>query len=318
MDLEDAIQSWLTPSGWRVGAPRLVTWGRDGAFFAMSEYGNVVHQFGNNRGETWNMYKETIEEWKSEKGFQWSGLAFLALDAVNIGQFVAVRRDGTWSGSIENENKDALEEFAQNFRTRVKTKPKDGSKSNSGTSQDDAHNITGKANVKEAKADTRIKVLYENWAQETANIFASASLFLAGPQRKTPANPPVGSPSMTSGAPSPSPALHCTSNSPPRLLNAFPYLPDALTTCPLVACTLLKADIDGVHACQHDVEKLLRGSGLYSYEWLRQERLRWHPDRFGRLCEERWREVGKRMAGEMFKMLSALIDEVERTETEDK
>jgi hypothetical protein len=73
---------------------------------------------------------------------------------------------------------------------------------------------------------------------------------------------------------------------------------------------MLKSDSDSIHACQHDVEKLLRASGLYSYEWLRQERLRWHPDRFGRLCEETWREPGKRMAGEMFKMIHSLMEDL--------
>jgi hypothetical protein len=58
------------------------------------------------------------------------------------------------------------------------------------------------------------------------------------------------------------------------------------------------------------VEKLLKASGLYSYEWLRQERLRWHPDRFGRLCHEDWRETGKKLSGEMFKLMSALIEDI--------
>jgi hypothetical protein len=77
---------------------------------------------------------------------------------------------------------------------------------------------------------------------------------------------------------------------------------------------VLKSDVDGIGACQHDVEKLLKASGLYSYEWLRQERLRWHPDRFGRLCDENWREAGKKMAGEMFKLIHALMEEIKLAE----
>jgi hypothetical protein len=46
---------------------------------------------------------------------------------------------------------------------------------------------------------------------------------------------------------------------------------------------------------------------LYSYEWLRQERLRWHPDRFGRLCAERFREEGKKKAEEMWKICEELM-----------
>jgi hypothetical protein len=73
---------------------------------------------------------------------------------------------------------------------------------------------------------------------------------------------------------------------------------------------MLKSDAQGLRACKHDVERLLRASGLYSYEWLRQERIRWHPDRFGRLCEERWREEGRRLAEEMFKTIDILMGEM--------
>lgn len=37
---------------------------------------------------------------------------------------------------------------------------------------------------------------------------------------------------------------------------------------------------DKLNICHHDVEKTLRGSGMYSEKWLRKERLRWHPDKF--------------------------------------
>ena len=54
----------------------------------------------------------------------------------------------------------------------------------------------------------------------------------------------------------------------------------------------------------------MRASALYCYEWLRQERLRWHPDRFGRLCDEGWRESGKKMAEEMFKIIDSLMEDL--------
>ena len=105
---------------------------------------------------------------------------------------------------------------------------------------------------------------------------------------------------------------------PNALLTSFPYLPSTITTCVLTACTVLKSEPESIKACQHDVERLLRASGLYSYEWLRQERLRWHPDRFGRLCDEAWREAGKKMAGEMFKLLGVLIEEIASQERREK
>jgi len=37
--LESAIQGWLSPMGWAQGPPRIIALGKDGAYFAMSEYG---------------------------------------------------------------------------------------------------------------------------------------------------------------------------------------------------------------------------------------------------------------------------------------
>lgn len=303
ISLEDALQSWLTPSGWRVGPPRTVTWGPEGAFFAMSEYGNVVYRLGDE--DACEIYKETIEEWKAEKGFLWSDLTFITLDPTTPDQFIAIRRDGTWAGSIDDINEDALETFALNFFARAKTKHK----AKPSTSEPIPP-------TSDAKPDAATQTLYEKWSRETATMFASASAAIGGSKAKTPRKLQVRSQSSTSStSQSPSrPTLTHTTSSTPKLLTSFPYFPATITTCALPSCTLFKSDEYGIHACQHDVEKLLRASGLYSYEWLRQERLRWHPDRFGRLCEESWREAGKKMAGEMFKLIHGLMEELKSAE----
>ncbi|KAF2824414.1 hypothetical protein CC86DRAFT_457184 [Ophiobolus disseminans] len=301
--LEDALQSWLTPSGWRVGPPRTVTWGPEGAFFAMSEYGNVVYRLGDE--DAWEIYKETIEEWKAEKGFLWSDLTFITLDPTIPDQFIAIRRDGTWAGSIDDINEDALETFALNFFARAKPK----------------HKAQPSTSVpiptpSDPIPDAATQALYEKWSLQTATMFASASASIGGSKPKTPRKLQVRSQSSTSAtSQSPSrPSVSRTTSSTPKLLTSFPYLPAIITTCSLSSCTLFKSDEYGIHACQHDVERLLRASGLYSYEWLRQERLRWHPDRFGRLCEESWREAGKKMAGEMFKLIHGLMEELKSGE----
>jgi hypothetical protein len=41
-DLEETIQEWLSPSGWIVGPPRIISLGKGGAFFAKSQYGSMV------------------------------------------------------------------------------------------------------------------------------------------------------------------------------------------------------------------------------------------------------------------------------------
>jgi hypothetical protein len=310
VNLEDVLQSWLTPSGWRVGPPQIVTWGPEGAFFAMSEYGTVAYLLGDQN--SWEIYEETVNEWKAEKGFSWNDVTFIALDPTSTDQFIAIRKDGTWAGSIDDVNEEALEGFALNFFAKAKTKHK--AKPSTG-----GEIPSGSPKPTDTKPDAITQALYENWSGDTAIMFTSASAAIGGSKAETPRNLQVQSESSTSITSTdqsiplrPTPPI--TPSETFKLLSSFPYLPDNITTCALPSCKILKLDPDGIHACQHDVEKLLRASGLYSYEWLRQERLRWHPDRFGRLCEESWKEAGKKMAGEMFKLIVGLMEALKISE----
>ena len=309
-NLEDSLQSWLTPSGWRVGPPRIVTWGPESAFFAMSEYGDVVYRLGDE--DSWDIYKETVEEWKVERGFSWGELAFIALDPTTSDQFVAIRNDGTWAGSIDDINEDALEDFALNFFTKVK---RNRQRSQSNHQNGERSPSTPSTNATPSAA---IQDLYEQWSKDTASTLASALATLGTPLSPPPSSPTSDIPirpkprklQVRSQSNANPPSIPTTASVPPRLLVAFPYLPPAVTTCTIPSCELLKSDPVSIKACRHDVEALMRASGLYSYEWLRQERLRWHPDRFGRLCDESYREEGKKMAEEMFKIIDALMEDL--------
>lgn len=142
------------------------------------------------------------------------------------------------------------------------------------------------------------------WATKAANEFASA-LAANGGRGKVPKKleirnrmPRVATPTNIDGQ--------------AKLMTNFPYLPTAVTVCIQPACTIAKADSTGLRACKHDVERLFRGSGSYSYEWLRQERIRWHPDRFGALCQPEWRENGRRLSEEMFKIIGSLMEDLEK------
>ncbi|KAF2125018.1 hypothetical protein P153DRAFT_300600 [Dothidotthia symphoricarpi CBS 119687] len=294
--LEDTIQSWLTPSGWRVGPPRMVTWGPEGAFFAMSEYGEVAYEFGDGDDE-WEIYRETVEEWTAERGFSWNDLAFMALDPTSWDQFVAIRNDGTWAGSIDDVNEDALESFALNCFARARPKQKENP-------QADEQSSNG---ISSTKPDAATQALYEQWSAETSAKFTSALIAIANSQPKKLSQSSLHSVTLSINPEPPAPPSA-------QLLTAFPYLPPSITTCALPACVVVKSNPDDIKACKHDVESLLRASGLYSYEWLRQERLSWHPDRFGRLCEESWREMGRKMAEEMFKIIDALMEELRGAE----
>lgn len=289
-----------------------MTWGPEGAFFAMSEYGDVVYRLGDE--DSWDIYKETVEEWRAEKGFSWSELAFVVLDPTTTDQFIAIRNDGTWAGSIDDINEDALEDFALNFFTRAK-RPRHRSQSNHRDGS-----AAPRVSSPSKKANPTTQALYEQWAKETASILASALAAIGTPTSPPPLNADgslplrpkprklqVRSQSDTHSSP---PQIPKPTTLPTGLLLAFPYLPAAITICSLPSCELHKSEPQGIKACRHDVENLMRASGSYSYEWLRQERLRWHPDRFGRLCDESWRESGRKMAEEMFKIIDALMEDL--------
>lgn len=73
LGLEACLQSWLTPAGWKAGPPSVVTWGTKGAYFAISQYGEVKYRAGS--GAAWPILTETVDDWDAEDGFSWSDLA---------------------------------------------------------------------------------------------------------------------------------------------------------------------------------------------------------------------------------------------------
>lgn len=228
------------------------------------------------------------------------------LDPTTPDQFIAIRNDGTWAGSIDDINEIALSSFATNFFQLANSRSKSRSNPNPQTNGFHAQ-ANGNSKPQLLTPDPATQASYEKWATNTAKMFASALATNTGAKR-TPKKLQIRTPSQNS-VPSSIPPV---ANSAPRVkpLTAFPYLPRSITICQLPICTIVKSDPKGLRACRHDVERLLRASGLYSYEWLRQERIRWHPDRFGRLCEESWREEGSRLAEEMFKTIDILMVEM--------
>ncbi|OCK86045.1 hypothetical protein K432DRAFT_377144 [Lepidopterella palustris CBS 459.81] len=286
VSLEETVQSWLSPTGWKVGPPRMVALGADDAWFALSEYGAAAWDIpdGNESlAETWN-------EWESE-GFDWGDLAFIAFDPTKPDQFVAIRSDQAWEAAIDDSNSEALESFATSY---FKSPPR--------PPQPSAQRRSSKAGRRSVAAppSPAIQAHYETWAAHCATIFAAA----ATASHVNHLSSPPSHPDKTSPANYPSSSATPT----PSLITVFPYLPSAATTCTLPACVAAKAAPFSLRACVHDVETLFRGSGLYSYEWLRRERLRWHPDQFARLCAEGYREEGAKVAAEMWKICLHLME----------
>lgn len=93
-----------------------------------------------------------------------------------------------------------------------------------------------------------------------------------------------------------------------KKLTTFPHLPYAACICKEVSCVARKQEPGSLRACQHDVERLLRASGLYSLAWLRKERLLWHPDRFGQRCDPDFRPELRKKATELYAIFEVLIE----------
>lgn len=69
-----------------------------------------------------------------------------------------------------------------------------------------------------------------------------------------------------------------------------------------------KAENDGLRHCHHEMKQLFQASGRFSESFLRQERLRWHPDKFARFCHPDARELLKMKATVLFSIFGTLLD----------
>jgi hypothetical protein len=80
--------------------------------------------------------------------------------------------------------------------------------------------------------------------------------------------------------------------------------------CSQAQCKQAKEDA-GV--CAHELRTLFQGSGRYTRHLLMQERLRWHPDSFGRRCHPDHGQTLKKKAEGVFKLIGTLIDELAKS-----
>ena len=91
-------------------------------------------------------------------------------------------------------------------------------------------------------------------------------------------------------------------------LCTFPAMASYIDACTNADCQLLKEDVASLGICLHDLMILLEGSGRYSYEWLKEERNLWHPDRFARFCHADHTDRLKLLAEQMFVLYGILMD----------
>jgi methylenetetrahydrofolate dehydrogenase (NADP+)/methenyltetrahydrofolate cyclohydrolase/formyltetrahydrofolate synthetase len=93
----------------------------------------------------------------------------------------------------------------------------------------------------------------------------------------------------------------------PGQLRNFPPVLDYLGVCSEDVCLVDKEDAIP-RLCIHNLETLLETSGEYSYEWLKEERNVWHPDKFARFCHPNFQKDLKTEAQELFVMYGVLMD----------
>lgn len=94
----------------------------------------------------------------------------------------------------------------------------------------------------------------------------------------------------------------------PGQLSSFPPMAEYVNDCNRHDCQARKEEVSSVGICIHDLNILLEGSGSYSYEWLKEGRNVWHPDRFARFCQSGYAEGLKPKAEQVFVLYGILMD----------
>jgi methylenetetrahydrofolate dehydrogenase (NADP+)/methenyltetrahydrofolate cyclohydrolase/formyltetrahydrofolate synthetase len=91
-------------------------------------------------------------------------------------------------------------------------------------------------------------------------------------------------------------------------LSEFPQLKKYMDTCTKAECMAVKENASSLGICAHDLRVLLEGSGCYAYEWVKNGRNMWHPDRFARHCMPEHAERLKVKAQELFVLYGTLME----------
>jgi hypothetical protein len=98
----------------------------------------------------------------------------------------------------------------------------------------------------------------------------------------------------------------------PGQLQDFPKMGGYVDDCTKPECKPQKQDTSSLGICIHDLQTLLEGSGSFSYEWLKEGRNLWHPDRFARFCKRGEADRLKPLAEQMFVMYGMLMENCQR------
>ena len=98
-------------------------------------------------------------------------------------------------------------------------------------------------------------------------------------------------------------------------IKVFPGFVKEMDVCKDDKCAHLKKQPQNFGVCKHDVAWLLKGSGRMSLDFLKEERVRWHPDRFARSCHPEFKEQLTKKAQYLFVLIGQIMGDMKRSES---
>ncbi|KAL9130494.1 MAG: hypothetical protein Q9217_001314 [Psora testacea] len=113
--LEKAVQSWLSPTGWVSGPPRIVALGCYGSFFALSQLGAYAYSVPASLQKTCSHFNACGKD----TTFSWSGLELVSFDASTPDQFVMVHGNTLVQGEVSLESQDDYRRVSESFATEA-------------------------------------------------------------------------------------------------------------------------------------------------------------------------------------------------------
>lgn len=93
-------------------------------------------------------------------------------------------------------------------------------------------------------------------------------------------------------------------------ISEFPVMTEYVDACTSAECMPAKRDGSSLGICAHDLKMLLEGSDSLSVEFVKNERNRWHPDKFARLCAPTLAEELKVRAEKLFVLHGMVMEQM--------
>lgn len=100
--------------------------------------------------------------------------------------------------------------------------------------------------------------------------------------------------------------------------STFISFPKPAQPCRDQGCVSRRKDTKNLATCKHEVASLYKGSGKNLVALLKAERVRWHPDKFGRGCAVEKRSELQSKASQMFVILQEILADENKVQGNNK